>query len=72
MAEAGFVEVDRAYDWVAANRETVLRIVQDRAPSWSPRFIDGLVADRVDDRVRERIGVRYPHDARLGAVRPGR
>jgi uncharacterized membrane-anchored protein YjiN (DUF445 family) len=38
---------DRAYDWVAANRETVLRIVQDRAPSWSPRFIDGLVADRV-------------------------
>ena len=38
---------DRAYDWVAANHETVLRIVSQRAPSWSPRFVDDLVADRV-------------------------
>jgi uncharacterized membrane-anchored protein YjiN (DUF445 family) len=38
---------DRAYDWVSANQETVLRIVHDRAPSWSPRFVDDLIADRV-------------------------
>jgi uncharacterized membrane-anchored protein YjiN (DUF445 family) len=38
---------DRAYDWVAANHEFVLRIVSNRAPSWSPRFVDDLVADRV-------------------------
>lgn len=38
---------DRAYDWVAGNQEMVLRIVQDRAPSWSPRFLDDLVADRI-------------------------
>ena len=38
---------DHAYDWVAANHETVLRIVSQRAPSWSPRFVDDLIADRV-------------------------
>jgi uncharacterized membrane-anchored protein YjiN (DUF445 family) len=38
---------DHAYDWVAANHDTVLRIVSNRAPSWSPRFVDGLIADRV-------------------------
>ncbi len=29
------------------NHETVLRVVSDRAPSWSPRFVDGLLADKV-------------------------
>jgi uncharacterized membrane-anchored protein YjiN (DUF445 family) len=38
---------DRAYDWVTANHDMVLRIVHDRAPSWSPRFVDDLIADRV-------------------------
>lgn len=38
---------DRAYDWVTANQELVVRIVHDRAPAWSPRFIDDLIADRV-------------------------
>jgi len=38
---------DKAYDWVAANHETVQRIVEKRAPSWSPRFVDGIIADRV-------------------------
>jgi uncharacterized membrane-anchored protein YjiN (DUF445 family) len=38
---------DRAYDWVSANHDMVMRIVHDRAPSWSPRFVDDLIADRV-------------------------
>ncbi len=38
---------DRAYDWVVGNQEMVLRVVSDRAPSWSPRFVDDLIADRV-------------------------
>jgi uncharacterized membrane-anchored protein YjiN (DUF445 family) len=38
---------DRAYDWVTANHDTVLRIVRDRAPAWSPRFVDDMIADRV-------------------------
>jgi uncharacterized membrane-anchored protein YjiN (DUF445 family) len=43
---------DRAYDWVAANHDTVLRIVQQRAPSWSPRFVDGMIADKVYSEVQ--------------------
>ncbi|WP_232660948.1 DUF445 domain-containing protein [Pseudonocardia sp. TRM90224] len=38
---------DRAYDWVTGNHDMVLRIVHDRAPSWSPRFVDDLIADKV-------------------------
>ncbi|MCT2585726.1 DUF445 domain-containing protein [Actinophytocola gossypii] len=38
---------DRAYEWVKANHTTVLRVVSDRAPSWSPRFVDSMVADKV-------------------------
>jgi uncharacterized membrane-anchored protein YjiN (DUF445 family) len=38
---------DRAYDWVTANHDMVLRIVHDRAPTWSPRFVDDLIADRI-------------------------
>jgi uncharacterized membrane-anchored protein YjiN (DUF445 family) len=38
---------DRAYDWVTANHDMVLRIVHERAPAWSPRFVDDLIADRV-------------------------
>jgi uncharacterized membrane-anchored protein YjiN (DUF445 family) len=38
---------DRAYEWVKGNHTGVLRVVSDRAPSWSPRFVDSMVADKV-------------------------
>lgn len=38
---------DRAYDWVRNNHETVMALVSRQAPSWSPRFVDGLIADRL-------------------------
>ena len=38
---------DRAYDWVTGNHDMVLRVVHDRAPGWSPRFVDDLIADKV-------------------------
>ena len=38
---------DRAYDWVTGNQEMVLRIVHERAPGWTPRFVDDIVADKV-------------------------
>ncbi|MPY98436.1 MAG: DUF445 family protein [Actinophytocola sp.] len=38
---------DRSYVWVRDNHDTVLRVVSDRAPTWSPKFVDGLVADKV-------------------------
>ncbi|GAB3271339.1 DUF445 domain-containing protein [Arthrobacter pigmenti] len=39
--------VDRAADWVAGNYDAVTHIVADRAPGWVPRFVDGLVGDKV-------------------------
>jgi uncharacterized membrane-anchored protein YjiN (DUF445 family) len=38
---------DRTYEWVRDNRTLVLRVVGERAPSWSPRFVDELVAEKV-------------------------
>ena len=38
---------DRAYEWVKDNHNTVLRVVSDRAPTWSPKFVDAMVADKV-------------------------
>ncbi|MHA6806017.1 DUF445 domain-containing protein [Salinifilum ghardaiensis] len=38
---------DRAYDWVRDHHDTVLRVVSERSPSWSPRFFDSMVADKV-------------------------
>ncbi|MQA62634.1 MAG: DUF445 family protein [Actinophytocola sp.] len=38
---------DRSYAWVRDNHTTVLRVVSDRAPTWSPKFVDELLADKV-------------------------
>ncbi len=38
---------DRVYDWVRVNHETVMMLVSKQAPSWSPRFVDGLIGDRL-------------------------
>ncbi|HEY2724745.1 MAG TPA: DUF445 family protein [Pseudonocardiaceae bacterium] len=42
---------DRAYEWVRDNHGTVLRVVSQQAPSWSPKFVDGLIADKVYSEV---------------------
>jgi len=38
---------DRAYDWVTANQEMVMRVVHERAPMWTPRFLDDMMADKL-------------------------
>ena len=38
---------ERAYEWVKDNHTAVLRVVSDRAPNWSPKFVDSMVADKV-------------------------
>ena len=42
---------DRAYDWVLLNHDTVVRVVSQQAPTWSPRFLDDLLADRLHREV---------------------
>jgi uncharacterized membrane-anchored protein YjiN (DUF445 family) len=39
--------VDEAYAWLIDNREKVLAMVTEQAPTWSPRFLDDRVANRV-------------------------
>ena len=38
---------ERAYEWVRDNHGAVSRVVSQRLPGWSPRFVDGLVADKL-------------------------
>jgi uncharacterized membrane-anchored protein YjiN (DUF445 family) len=42
---------DRAFDWVRANHDLVMRVVSDHAPTWSPKFVDELIADKVFSEV---------------------
>ncbi|MGH3896947.1 MAG: DUF445 domain-containing protein [Pseudonocardiaceae bacterium] len=38
---------ERGYEWVRDNHGAVLRVVSQRLPGWSPRFVDELVADKL-------------------------
>ncbi|MET0132801.1 MAG: DUF445 domain-containing protein [Kibdelosporangium sp.] len=38
---------DRAYEWVKENHDKFVSLVSERAPSWSPKFVDSIVADRL-------------------------
>ena len=42
---------ERCYEWIRDNYTAVSRVVSQRAPSWSPRFLDGFVADRIYNEV---------------------
>ncbi|MFB9905147.1 DUF445 domain-containing protein [Allokutzneria oryzae] len=39
---------DRAHEWVRDHPDAVSKLVSDRAPSWSPKFMDSLLAERVN------------------------
>ena len=39
--------IDRVYDWIRGNYTLVSRVVSQRAPSWSPKFLDGYLADKI-------------------------
>ena len=63
---------DRAFEWALAAGDTIDRVVTRDSPSWSPRFVDHLVGDRIHrelmdftDKVR-----RDPnHELRRSATR---
>jgi len=42
---------ERCYIWIRDNYTSVSRVVSQRAPSWSPRFLDDIVADRIYQEV---------------------
>lgn len=43
--------IDHGHEWVRNNYTVVARVVSQRAPSWSPRFLDGVIADRIYNEV---------------------
>jgi len=48
-AHVGFVDLSARsiHDWLVAHRDRVIEVVSSQAPTWSPRFIDERIADRV-------------------------
>ena len=73
-AHARLVElaVDRAHAWLLANRDTLVGVIADQGPSWSPRFVDRRVANRVHSelvRITAEIAADPDHPARDAADR---
>jgi uncharacterized membrane-anchored protein YjiN (DUF445 family) len=63
---------DRAFEWSLNAGDVIARVVERDSPSWSPRFIDQLVGDRIHrelmdftDKVRRDPG----HELRRSATR---
>ncbi|MGX7824082.1 DUF445 domain-containing protein [Actinokineospora sp. 24-640] len=38
---------DQAHVWVQANQGQIVNVVSGRAPTWSPKFVDSMVADKI-------------------------
>ncbi|MDQ6656992.1 MAG: DUF445 domain-containing protein, partial [Actinomycetota bacterium] len=43
--------VERCYDWIRDNYTVVARVVAQRSPSWTPKFLDSMVSDRIYQEV---------------------
>ncbi len=48
-AHRGLVDltIDNVHTWLLDNRDAVVEVVARQAPSWSPRFVDEAIAERV-------------------------
>ena len=49
QAHRGILDVlaERTHNWVVENRQMIMATLGKQAPQWTPRFVDGLVTDRV-------------------------
>jgi uncharacterized membrane-anchored protein YjiN (DUF445 family) len=68
-AHTGIVDVlaERTYAWVVMNRSAIVAVLGKQAPTWTPRFVDDIVADRIHlELVRFVAAVRddKDHDVR--------
>jgi uncharacterized membrane-anchored protein YjiN (DUF445 family) len=64
--------IDRAHRWLQANRDSLIGVIADQGPSWSPRFVDRRVAARAHAelvRVTGQIAADPQHPAREAADR---
>ena len=66
---------DRAFQWSLKAGEVIQRVVERDSPTWSPRFVDHLVGDRIhrelmdftDKTVSLHVFFDGPTDARVAA-----
>ena len=73
-AHTGIVDVlaDRMYAWVVTNPGPIIALVTNQAPTWTPRFVDGVVGDKIHlELVRFLAAVRDDpdHEVRLAIDR---
>lgn len=73
-AHSGIVDVlaDRTYAWVVSNRRAIIEVVTKQAPTWTPKFVDGVVGDKIHlELVRFLAAIRDDpaHDVRLAIDR---
>jgi uncharacterized membrane-anchored protein YjiN (DUF445 family) len=57
-AHRGLVDltIDNSHTWLLDNKAAVVRVVAQQAPSWSPRFVDEVIAERVYAEVLRVVG----------------
>ncbi|HEY5031718.1 MAG TPA: DUF445 family protein, partial [Actinomycetes bacterium] len=57
-AHRGLVDLtaDNVHTWLLDNRDAVVGVVAEQAPSWSPRFIDEAIGERVYSEVLRVVG----------------
>jgi uncharacterized membrane-anchored protein YjiN (DUF445 family) len=63
---------DRAFEWSLNAGEVIQRVVERDSPSWSPRFIDHLVGDRIHRELMDftdKVRRNPDHELRRSATR---
>jgi uncharacterized membrane-anchored protein YjiN (DUF445 family) len=63
---------DRAFQWSLNAGETIQRVVERDSPSWSPRFVDQLVGDRIHRELMDftdKVRRNPDHEVRRSATR---
>lgn len=63
---------ERAYQWALGSQDTIENVVFKDSPSWSPRFVDMLVGEKIHDELVEfawKVREDQQHEVRLAVNR---
>lgn len=59
---------ERAYEWALASQDTIDRVISKDSPSWSPRFVDAMVGEKIHRELVEftwKVRSNPQHEVRL-------
>ncbi|HYJ55277.1 MAG TPA: DUF445 domain-containing protein [Mycobacterium sp.] len=63
---------DRAFQWSLNAGETIERVIERDSPTWSPRWVDGLIGDRIHRELvdfTDKVRRNPDHELRRSATR---